>query len=183
MFCKISNPQVSVWLPYRGGGGDTKHVVTNGSSTVSRLWSCPQDGTSSESSTNVHQVAPLKRSVKTWQSSCFDMAKDVPGYLAEQQRKCSGDLAQEWATLEEYYTKRYVFKIKPSLTIPQSKNGMTQVSHQILRISPTWIVMIFYLPNVKIVLVVLILNNRSINFTVYYYSGYGINWRWNCRHL
>ncbi|KAK2171052.1 hypothetical protein NP493_1108g00022 [Ridgeia piscesae] len=34
------------------------------------------------------------------------MAKDVPGYLAEQQRKCSGELAQEWATLEEYYTKR-----------------------------------------------------------------------------
>ena len=65
------------------------------------------------------------------------MAKDVPGYLAEQQRKCSGELAQEWATLEEYYTKRYVFQIKPNLSIRQSKNGMTQVSHQILRISPT----------------------------------------------
>ena len=43
------------------------------------------------------------------------MAKDVPGYLAEQQRKCSGELAQEWATLEEYYTKRYAFQSKAKL--------------------------------------------------------------------
>lgn len=34
------------------------------------------------------------------------MARDVAGYLAEQQRKSTGDLAQEWATIEELYNKK-----------------------------------------------------------------------------
>ncbi|CAG5126461.1 unnamed protein product [Candidula unifasciata] len=34
------------------------------------------------------------------------MPKDVPGFLAEQQRKSSGDVATEWALLEELYNKK-----------------------------------------------------------------------------
>lgn len=34
------------------------------------------------------------------------MAKDPQGYLAEQQKKCSADIAQEWTTIEELYTKK-----------------------------------------------------------------------------
>lgn len=34
------------------------------------------------------------------------MARDVAGYLAEQQRKSTGDVAQEWGTLEEFYNKK-----------------------------------------------------------------------------
>ena len=34
------------------------------------------------------------------------MARDVAGYLAEQQRKSTGDAAQEWASLEELYNKK-----------------------------------------------------------------------------
>lgn len=34
------------------------------------------------------------------------MARDVAGYLAEQQRKSTGELAQDWATIEELYNKK-----------------------------------------------------------------------------
>ena len=34
------------------------------------------------------------------------MTRDVAGYLAEQQRKASGDLAQEWSNIEELYNKK-----------------------------------------------------------------------------
>ena len=34
------------------------------------------------------------------------MAKDVNGFLLDQQRKSSGDIAQEWNSLEELYNKK-----------------------------------------------------------------------------
>jgi len=34
------------------------------------------------------------------------MGIDVPGYLSEQQRKSSSELASEWAALEELYNKK-----------------------------------------------------------------------------
>ena len=37
------------------------------------------------------------------------MAKDVSGYLSDQQKKSAGDLAQEWSVLEELYNKKYEF--------------------------------------------------------------------------
>ena len=37
------------------------------------------------------------------------MAKDVNGFLLDQQRKSSGDIAQEWNTLEELYNKKFGF--------------------------------------------------------------------------
>jgi len=36
------------------------------------------------------------------------MPKDVGAYLAEQQKKSSGDISAEWAKLEELYTKKYL---------------------------------------------------------------------------
>ena len=33
--------------------------------------------------------------------------KDVSGFLSEQQKKHSGETAQEWTTLEELYNKKY----------------------------------------------------------------------------
>ena len=35
------------------------------------------------------------------------MPKDVGTYLAEQQKKSSGDVATEWGQLEELYNKKY----------------------------------------------------------------------------
>ena len=37
------------------------------------------------------------------------MVKDVSGYLADQQRRNTGDLAAEWATIEDLYNKKYNF--------------------------------------------------------------------------
>ena len=39
------------------------------------------------------------------------MPKDVSGYLSEQQRKSSGDVATEWGKIEELYNKKYVYMI------------------------------------------------------------------------
>ena len=36
------------------------------------------------------------------------MPKDVAGYLSEQQRKSTGDVATEWTLIEELYNKKYV---------------------------------------------------------------------------
>ena len=36
------------------------------------------------------------------------MPKDVGAYLAEQQKKSSGEVASEWAKLEELYNKKFV---------------------------------------------------------------------------
>lgn len=35
------------------------------------------------------------------------MPRDVGAYLAEQQRKSSGEVATEWEQLEEFYNKKY----------------------------------------------------------------------------
>ena len=35
------------------------------------------------------------------------MPRDVGAYLAEQQRKSSGEVATEWGQLEEFYNKKY----------------------------------------------------------------------------
>ena len=39
-------------------------------------------------------------------SLSVEMGIDVPGYLSEQQRKSSSELAPEWAVLEELYNKK-----------------------------------------------------------------------------
>lgn len=45
--------------------------------------------------------------VNIWYLDLFvDMGIDVPGYLSEQQRKSSSELAPEWAALEELYNKK-----------------------------------------------------------------------------
>ena len=36
----------------------------------------------------------------------WKMTRDVAGFLAEQQRKATGDLAQEWSNIEELYNKK-----------------------------------------------------------------------------
>ena len=38
------------------------------------------------------------------------MSKDVPAYLLDQQRKSTGDIAQEWNLIEELYNKKSVDK-------------------------------------------------------------------------
>ena len=35
------------------------------------------------------------------------MPRDVGAFLAEQQRKATGDVATEWGQLEEFYNKKY----------------------------------------------------------------------------
>jgi len=44
------------------------------------------------------------------------MAKDVAGYLSEQQRKSTGDLAQDWSTFEELYNKKLWHQLTLKLT-------------------------------------------------------------------
>lgn len=39
------------------------------------------------------------------------MPRDVASYLAEQQRKSTGEVAADWAQLEEFYNKKYVFQL------------------------------------------------------------------------
>ena len=37
------------------------------------------------------------------------MPRDVATYLADQQRTSKGDVASEWAEIEELYNKKYLF--------------------------------------------------------------------------
>lgn len=38
------------------------------------------------------------------------MSKDVAAYLSDQQRKSTGDITQEWNTIEELYNKKFVIQ-------------------------------------------------------------------------
>ena len=56
------------------------------------------------SPTNTKAIAPPMIKQRNYQKE--KMTRDVAGYLAEQQRKTTGDLAQEWSTIEELYNKK-----------------------------------------------------------------------------
>ena len=46
------------------------------------------------------------------------MPRDVGVYLAEQQRKSSGDVASEWGNIEELYNKKYVWLESYTISMP-----------------------------------------------------------------
>ena len=43
---------------------------------------------------------------QTDRRNSINMPKDVSGYLTDQQRKNSGDVATEWGKIEELYNKK-----------------------------------------------------------------------------
>jgi len=61
------------------------------------------------------------------------MPKDVSGYLAEQQRKSTGDMATEWAKMEELYNKKLWHQLTLRL-LEFTKNPMFAKGDGLLRL-------------------------------------------------
>jgi len=66
------------------------------------------------------------------------MARDIAGYLSEQQAKSSGDVAQEWVTIEELYNKKlwHQLTLKLGVFVKDScfaqGDGLLQLYHNFL---------------------------------------------------
>lgn len=52
------------------------------------------------------RAPPVINPSKKQHTKSSKMARDVGSFLSEQQRKATGDVAQEWNTMEELYNKK-----------------------------------------------------------------------------